>query len=161
LYRGKGTPSGGTMATVISMIAEIPMATAEAMKDFSYRERELSCSLSGGKSFVDFYAAKGAPTKPAKLVQTVSVDGKTWYGGTYFMYRINRPTVQHTWSLFKRSQDRHPENFYGDNFVYSEIYATSQYYQTVIYLLALYASLACILFPPVSLSLLVEFIYSL
>ena len=66
------------------------------------------------------------------------------------MYSINRPVVHHTWSLFKRSQDRHPENVYGDNFVYAEIAAKPKYYQAVLDLLALYVFLAGILFPPVS-----------
>ena len=68
------------------------------------------------------------------------------------MYSINRPVVQHTWSLFKRSRDRHPEKVYGDKFVYSEILAKSQYHQAVLYVFALYVFLAGILFPPVSLS---------
>ena len=42
LYKLKGGPSGGTLATVISSIEEIPKATAEALKDYSYRERESS-----------------------------------------------------------------------------------------------------------------------
>jgi len=87
------------------------------------------------------------------LIQTVSVDDKIWYGGTFFMYSINRPVVQHTWSLFKRSQNLHPEKVYGDNFVYSEIGAKPKYYQAVLDLLGLYVFLAGILFPPVSLPL--------
>jgi len=152
LYQLKGGPSGGTLATVISSFEEMATATAEASKDFSYRERELVHPLSSGDSFVNSYTAKGAPTKPAKLIQTVSVGDKTWYGGTFFMCTINRPVVQHTWSLFKRSRDRHPENVYGDNFTYSEIAAKPKYHQAALYVLALYAFLAGILFPPVSAS---------
>ena len=41
LYRLKGGFSGGTLASVISSIEDVPKAlTTEAMKDFSYRERE-------------------------------------------------------------------------------------------------------------------------
>ena len=41
LYQVKGGFSGGTLASVISAIEDVPKAvTAEAMKDFSYRERE-------------------------------------------------------------------------------------------------------------------------
>ena len=152
LYRLKGGPSGGTLATVISSIEEIPKATAEALKDYSYRERELAPLHSSEDSFTNSATAKGTPTKPAKLIQTVPVGDRVWYGGTFFMYSINRPVVQHTWSLFKRSRDRHPENVYGDNFVYSEIAAKSKYHQAVLYVLVLYVFLAGILFPPVSLS---------
>ena len=41
LYQLKGGPSGGSLATVISSIEEIPKAAAEAMRDYSYRQREL------------------------------------------------------------------------------------------------------------------------
>ena len=41
LYKLKGGMSGGTIASAISAIEDVPKAiTAEAMKDFSYRERE-------------------------------------------------------------------------------------------------------------------------
>jgi hypothetical protein len=66
------------------------------------------------------------------------------------MCNINRLVVHHTWSLFKRFQDRHPEKVYGDNFTYTEIAAKPRYYQVVLYLLALSAFLASVLFPPVS-----------
>jgi len=41
LYRFKGGLSGGTLASVFSSIEDVPDVLAtEAMKDFSYRERE-------------------------------------------------------------------------------------------------------------------------
>lgn len=41
LYKLKGGFSGGTLASVIASIEEVPKElTTEAMKDFSYRERE-------------------------------------------------------------------------------------------------------------------------
>jgi hypothetical protein len=41
MYKIKGGVSGGTLATAISSIEDVPKAlTVEAMKDFSYRERE-------------------------------------------------------------------------------------------------------------------------
>ena len=41
LYRLKGGISGGSLATAISAVEDVPRAHAdEAMKDFSYRERE-------------------------------------------------------------------------------------------------------------------------
>ena len=86
-----------------------------------------------------------------KIIHTVPVDGKTWYGGIFFMGGINRLAVQHTWSLFKRSQAQHPEKVYGDNFTYSEITAKPKYHQAVLYVLAISAFIAGILFPPVSL----------
>ena len=95
--------------------------------------------------------AKGAPTKPAKPIYTVLVDGKTWYGGIFPMCPINRLVVHHTWSLFTRSQDRHPERVYGNDFAYNEIVARPRYYQAVLYVLGLSALVAGLLFWPVRL----------
>ena len=67
------------------------------------------------------------------------------------MANINRLTVHHSWSLFKRFQDRHPEKAYGDNFTYTEIAARPKYHQAVLYVLALATFIAGIIFPPVSL----------
>jgi len=64
---------------------------------------------------------------------------------------INRLAVQHSWSLFKRAEARYPEKAYGDNFTYSEITAKPKYYQAVLYVFAISAFIAGILFPPVSL----------
>ena len=85
-----------------------------------------------------------------KPVYTVTVDDKTWYGGIFPMCSINRLTVHHTWSLFKRSQDRHPEKVYGDHFTYTEILPRPKYFQAVLYVLALSTFLASVIFPPVS-----------
>ena len=152
LYQLKGGVSGGTLASAISSIEDTPKAlTVEAMKDFSYREREMVPSPhSSHSSSANSATAKGAPTKPTKLIYTVPVEGKTWYGGMFPMCRINRLVVHHTWSLFKRSQDRHLEKVYGDDFSYTEIAAKPRYHQAVIYLLALSTFIAGVLFPPVS-----------
>ena len=41
LYKLKGGVSGGTLASAITAIEDVPkVITAEAMKDFSYRERK-------------------------------------------------------------------------------------------------------------------------
>ena len=101
-------------------------------------------------SFANSATAKGAPSKRTKLIYVVPVDGKTWYGGIFPMCKINRLVVHHTWSLFKRSEDRHPEEAYGDTFTYTEIAAKPRYYQAMSYMFALSALLAGILFLPVS-----------
>jgi len=93
-----------------------------------------------------------------KLVYTVPVDGKTWYGGIFPMYNINRLVVHHTWSLFKRTQDRYPEKAYGDNFTYTEITAMPRYHQALLYVFALSTFVASILFPPVSFPRLLELV---
>lgn len=93
-----------------------------------------------------------------KLIYTVPVGSKTWYGGIFPMGNINRLVVHHTWSLFKRSQDRYPEKVYGDNFTYTEIVAKPKHHQAMLYLLALLAFVAGIIFPPVSLPRLPELI---
>jgi len=134
LYNLKGGLSGGTLASAISSIEEVPKGlTVEAMKDFSYRE------------------PKGAPTKPMKSIYSVRADGKTWYGVVFPMCPINRLVVHHTWSLFRRSRDRRPDNVYGDDFTYNEIIATPRFYQAVFYLLGLSAFIVSLLFPPVRL----------
>lgn len=33
---------------------------------------------------------------------------------------VNRQTVHHSWSLFERNRDAHPEDAYGDKFRYDE-----------------------------------------
>ena len=101
-------------------------------------------------SLTDSTTARGRPT-PVKIIHTVPVDGKTWYGGIFYMGGINRLAVHHTWSLFKRSQSLYPEKAYGDNFSYSEITAKPRYHQAVLYVFAVSAFIAGILFPPVSL----------
>ena len=65
------------------------------------------------------------------------------------MCYINRLVVHHTWSLFKRSQDRYPEKVYGDNFTYGEIVAKPSFHQVALYLLGLSAFAVGLLFPPV------------
>jgi hypothetical protein len=51
LYKLKGGVSGGTLASVISSIEDVPKALiTEAMKDYSYRERERSLALLSHKS---------------------------------------------------------------------------------------------------------------
>jgi hypothetical protein len=105
-------------------------------------------------------AAKGAPTKPMKLIYTVHVNGRTWFGVVFPMSPINRLVVHHTWSLFRRSQDQRPDNVYGDNFTYEEIIATPRFYKAVFYLLGLSAFLAGLLFPPVRLFCLPERVQS-
>lgn len=50
MYKLKGGVSGGTLVSAISAIEEVPKAfTIEAMKDFSYRERETLSPHSGNK----------------------------------------------------------------------------------------------------------------
>ena len=93
--------------------------------------------------------AKGAPTKPVKSIYTVLVNGKSWYGGIFLMCPINRLVVHHTWSLFMRSQDQHPERVYSDNFGYNEIVARPRYYQAVLHVLGLSVLVAGLLFSPV------------
>lgn len=146
--------SGGTLASAITTIEDVPKAlTAEAMKDFSYREREKVSRPFQSRNLPNNLAtAKGAPTKPMKPIYSVRVDGKTWYGVMFPMCPINRLVVHHTWSLFSRFRDRRPDNLYGDNFTYDEIIATSRFYKAVFYLLGISAFIGSLLFPPVSLS---------
>lgn len=93
--------------------------------------------------------AKGALSKSKKLIYSVPVDGETQYGGIFPMCSINRLVVHHTWSLFKRSQDQHPEKVYGDNFTYCEIVAKPSIQRTVLYILGLLVFAASLVFPPV------------
>jgi len=86
-------------------------------------------------SHVNSAKAKGTPSKPVKSIYSVPIDGRTWYGGTFPVYSINRRAVHHTWSLFERSQDRYPENVYGDNFTYNEIFAQPNLHRAVLYIL--------------------------
>jgi len=65
------------------------------------------------------------------------------------MCSINRLVVHHTWSLFKRSQDRYPEKVYGDNFTYGEVVAKPSIRRTVLYLFGLLVFAAGLVFPPV------------
>lgn len=102
--------------------------------------------------------AKGAPTKPAKLMYRVPVDGETWYGVAFPMCPINRLIVHHTWSLFERSRARGPEKTYGNNFTYDEIIATPKFLKAVLYLVGVSTFLASLLFPPVCLSYFSEFV---
>ena len=62
---------------------------------------------------------------------------------------INRLVVHHTWSLFKRSEDQHPEKTYGDKFTYHEIIATPSLHRAILLLLGLYVFLAGLMFSPV------------
>ena len=102
--------------------------------------------------------AKGALSKSKKLIYSVPVDGETQYGGIFPMCSINRLVVHHTWSLFKRSQGRHPEKVYGDNFTYCEIVAKPSIQRTVLYILGLLVFAASLVFPPVRPRLL-EFVF--
>ena len=134
---------------MISSIEGVPKGLAsKAMKEFSYRERERVPAHSTVTS-TNSAQAKGSLSRPAKLIQSVPIDGKTWYGGIFPMCPINRLVVHHTWSLFKRSQDRYPEKVYGDNFTYHEIVAKPSFYQAVLYLLGLSVLAAGLLFAPV------------
>ena len=103
--------------------------------------------------------AKGVPSKPTKSIYSVHADGKTWYGTAFFMCPVNRLVVHHTWSLFRRSRDRRPDNDYGDNFTYDEIMATSSFYKAVFYLVGVSTFIASLIFPPVRLFYLLETIY--
>ena len=105
LYNFKGVISGGTLALAISSVDG-------AMKNFSYRERErILPTVQPHISYANSAKAKGAPRKPTGSIYSVSIDGKTGYGGIFPMCPINRLVVHPTWSLFKRSQDRRPEKF--------------------------------------------------
>lgn len=130
LYNLKGGVSGGTIASAISGIEEASGALHDAMQDYSYRE------------------PKGAPTKPAKLMYRVPVDGETWYGVVFPMCPINRLVVHHTWSLFERSRARGPEKVYGNNFTYEEIIATPNFLKAVVYLVGVSTFIAGLLFSP-------------
>ena len=84
-----------------------------------------------------------------RMIYSVPVNEKTWYGVVYPMCPINRLVVHHTWSLFKRSRDQRPEKVYGDNFAYNEIIATPRFYEAVLHLLGLSVFIAGLLFSPV------------
>lgn len=83
------------------------------------------------------------------MIYSVPVDGKTVYGVIFPMCPMNRLVVHHTWSLFKRSRDRCPENVYGDSFTYNEIISRSRFYEAVFYLLGGLAFIVGFMFPPV------------
>ena len=159
MYNFKGGISGGTLASAISSIEDAPVLTHGAMNDFSYRERERVPPIIRSRDpCTNSAKAKGLPSKRTKLICSVPIDGKTWYGGAFPMCRINRLVVHHTWSLFKRSQDRYPEKVYGDNFTYGEIVAKQSFHQAALYILGLSVFIAGLLFPPVRLPRLLELV---
>ncbi|KAF9649489.1 hypothetical protein BDM02DRAFT_3186249 [Thelephora ganbajun] len=130
-YRFDAGLSGGTVMSIISWFEDPPRSILyESLKDFSFRE------------------FKGLLSDPQKVIYKIPLDGRTWYGGRFPTCVENRLVVQHTWSLFKRSQDRHPEKVYGDGFKYNEILPVPDPFRALLITLVYYTTVAALLFPP-------------
>ena len=103
----------------------------EPTKGYSFREREAPPTHHAIRPLRT--AVKGCPGDPPKLSCMMPLDGKTWYSGGFPTHTGNRLLVQYTWSLFKRSQGRYPEEVYGDELKYNEIAAAPNPFQVLLF----------------------------
>jgi len=135
-YRARGSISGGTLATAISYIEDVPpKLMALATKPYS-----LSTSV------------KGLPDPPNRLYYTMPHITPTRYGAHWVMRVINRPIVQRTWALFEIAKIRSPKNAalaYGSKFRCDEVMAVPGLFGAVAFTIGLGILAVSLLIKPI------------
>lgn len=109
VYNVKGGFSGGSADSMMSSVEDVPRETyVKATMDYVLRHPQ------------------GIPSCRAKYVHKVPYDASSsWFGTVWLGQALNRQTVHHSWSLFQRNKDAHPEDAYGEKFRYDECMKTS------------------------------------
>ena len=124
-YDVRGAFFGGSTGSIMSFIEDVPRkGLIRSVADYALCYRKWCDCF-----FVDFHiccsVAHGPSSHLPRWVYRLPYDASSsWFGAFWPKLVINRQTVHHSWSLFERNKDAHPENAYGDKFRYDECLKT-------------------------------------